>query len=1050
MKLASSLNKGPKGQNAYLWMISINSIIMLFLATIVCDVSAATQDGSVKGTVTDSETGLPLPGVNILLRGSMSGTITDVDGNYEINVPDNMGTLVFSFIGYETQAIAVEGRTQVDIVLEVSTEMLDEVVVVGYGEMKKSDLTGSVASIKSDEIVASPMVKVDHALQGTVSGVLVTNNLAQPGGETVIRVRGTNSIMGNNDPLYVIDGFVGGDINTLAATDIRSIEVLKDASATAIYGARGANGVILVTTHPGERGKSTVNFNAYYGISDIPGGIELMDGPQFSQYVNDLYKGRGIPLVAYPEPDTMPTYDWLDEMFNPGAMMNYSLSASGGTEKMNYHVSGNFISREGVTRNSYYNRFNLRANVDADVSDWLRVGARMGYSNADRSRNLEENMDRSGNGNPVSVAISMPPILPIFDEDGTLLPEIRPLEGPKTGNPLFIQENRTDYVLENTSMGNFYAEVRILETLKFKSTFGIEEKSSKNNIYKPSYVNDAVNNVDPYAEINLWNRLTWLNENFLTYTLDIDNSSFLALAGFSANQSKYESLRALGKNFALDGFEFNNMGAAEQATYATFSGEEIYSRLSYFARLHYNLKEKYLLTINARYDGSSRFGDNNKWGFFPSAAFAWRMSEEEFIKNLNIFDRLKFRASYGISGSEAIQPYSSWTLMKADSRGYILNGTSNTAFRPARLGDPNLTWEETSQLDVGFDAGFFRSRLNVVIDYYYKITNDLFVNIPYPRTSGFAFQTTNIGKLMNQGIELDVNWRILDKNFKWVIDANITLQQSRVLDLGLPTNEETGFEEYITGKTGNFEFIQVARVGEPLGTFYGYITDGLWQEEDEEFTQFGTAVKAGDIKFVDINEDGLIDDLDRTIIGNQQPKYYGGFGNTFAYKGFGLSVFFQYAIDYDVLNATFFKTTQLSTLSNKRADVVGNTWIAPEYDENGTLVDPGNTEAYYPRISYVTPEVATDRIVEDASFLRLRDLTLGYTLPEKWTSKIHVSTLRVYITGSNLWKLTNYRGFDPEVNIYPGKDMVNAGVLAMDNGSYPRATSFIFGLNLAF
>jgi len=1015
------------------------SICLAFLILQIIQSMSAQEVRKISGTVTDAETGYPVPGVNISIVGTQHGTISDINGIYQLDIPGNETTIHISFIGYESQEIHVGTQSQINIELFESSELLEEVVVVGYGEMKKSDLTGSIASIKSDELNAVPVVKLDHALQGAAPGVFVTNNSAQPGGETVIRIRGINSLIGDNDPLYVIDGYVGGDINTIPASDVISIEVLKDASATSIYGARGANGVVLITTKAGKSGQNRISFSSYFGWQKVTNKLDLMDGPAFTRFIDSLYTARGIPIIPYPEPDSMESYDWQDEMFTSAPMQNYSLSASGGNEDINYYISGNYVQRDGVTRNSYYGRYNVRANIDARVKKWLKVGGRLGYSDADRSRNLEENMNRSGTGHPVAVALRMAPIVTPYDEEGNLLNEIQPVEGPRTGNPLYVQEYRLDHVLERTTIGNIYTEIDLLEGLMFKSSMGFDYRTNKNNIYKPSHVTDAVQLNRSYAEVNTWQRMTWLNENFISYNKDFMNSRLMALAGLSANASQYERHVSKAYDFTLDGFEYHSMQSGSQPTFSITTGESAYSRLSYFGRVHYNLREKYLFTFNGRMDGSSRFGYNNKWSFFPSGAFAWRISQEDFMEgSKQIINRLKFRASYGVSGSEAIDPYKSWTLMSAEERGYILNDIQVPCYLPKIMGDPNLGWEQTAQLDIGFDAGFLKNRINVVIDYFHKVTSELFVNAPVEYTTGFGSQLTNIGNLKNEGFELAVNARILDGDFSWNIDGNITHQRSKILDLGLKTDVETGFEEYISGGTNQFGSVQVVRVGEALGAYYGYETDGFWNDTTGAPTQFGMTAKPGDLKFVDQDNDGNISDLDRIVLGKQQPTWYGGLNSIFTWKGIELALFFQYVIDVDVLNATRQMVTNLNNMENKLAEVEGNTWT------------PDNPDALYPRIGYTTPYSLVDVYLEDGSFLRLRDLTLAYTVPEKYLDKINISNLRIYITGSNLWLLTNYSGYDPEVNIYRGSDRADYGVLVMDNGSYPRARSLLLGINFSF
>lgn len=985
---------------------------------------------TVSGTVTD-EGGNGLPGVSVVVKGTQSGTNTDASGKFRLSVPDAATSLVFSFVGYLTQEVAVGNQTQLNISMQADTKSLDEVVVIGYGSQKKRDLTGSVSSVTSRDIERVPVLGLDQALQGRASGVFVSNNNANPGGAVNIRVRGTNSIQGNNEPLYVIDGYIGGNINAINPTDIASIEVLKDASSTAIYGARGANGVVIVTTKMGGKGKSNLSFDTFTGFQKIIKKVDMMGARDYANFVNELNIDQGNdPTFANPN---NPDYDtnWQDEILRTAPWSQHSLSASGGTGKVNYYVSGAYINQKGIVKETNYDRFNIRANVDANVTDNIKFGTRLGFSRIDRTQQSGEEIGRNDDtGHPVARSLTLPPTNSPRDADGNLLATVDDALGTPRGNPLNDLRNIYQKVYSVNFTGNLYAELKFLKYLKFRTTFGFNVVNEKQNRYKPSTVYETTTAFQNSASVNTKFNIGWLNENYFTYQQQFGQHGLEATAGMTLQGNDFEGLNVSVSDFAVDDFLYHNISAGSiVGAYNTDMSQ--WRQASAFGRIHYTLKDKYLFTFNGRYDGSSKFGKDNKWAFFPSGAIAWRIGDEGFIKNLGVFSDAKLRASYGISGSEALGPYNSLSAMESASTAYLVGDAPVVGYYPSRLPNPFLRWEQTAQLDIGLDFAVMKGRIDFVLDYFDKKTRDLFLNKPVPQTSGVRSVKQNIGSLRNSGFELGVNAVVIDRKLTWRTSMNGTYQTSKILNLGAEDAIITG---HLSGGY-NISATQIMQVGQPLGTFFGYKTNGTWSTDDapDAYTQFGSKVKAGDIKLVDVNGDGDVNADDRSIIGYGQPKFYGGFNNSLTYKNFDLSVFFQFVAGTNVFNAMSTNIRNTGQPGNKHIEL-NNAWR------------PENQDTDIPRAGSIIPREVLDRYVEDGSFVRLRELSLGYSLPTDWLQRVKISRLRLYVSGTNLLTFSKYTGYDPEVNIAAG----DINILNLDNGSYPRARTLIFGLNLTF
>lgn len=982
---------------------------------------------TVSGTVTD-EGGNGLPGVSVVMKGTQSGTNTDASGRFQLSVPDAQTVLVFSFVGYLTKEITVGNQTLINVTLAIDTKSLDEVVVIGYGTQKKRDLTGSVSSVSSKDIERVPVVGLDHALQGRAAGVFVSNNNANPGGEVNIRIRGINSIQGNNEPLYVIDGYIGGNINTVSPTDIESIEVLKDASATSIYGARGANGVVLVTTKKGKKGLTKFNFDTFLGFQTRSKKIDLMEARDYANFINAIDASRGLQ-PTYPAVENLPyNTNWQDMAYRTAPWQQYSLSASGGAENINFYVSGAYINQQGILQETGYDRMNIRANLDAKVSKRINVGARLGYSRINRTVQSGEeirNVD-SDIGYLVSRGLSFQPTATAYDAAGNLLPTILDYDGQTRTIPLFELRNVHQMRHENNINGNLFAEIQLSKSLKFRSTYGFDVLDRKQNRYNPSTVWTTTGGFQNSASVSTTNNIGWLNENYLSFDKSLGKHQLQVIGGMTLQGFDQEVVGVSVSNFAVDDFLYHNIAAGANIPNANTDMSQ-WRQASFFGRTHFTFHDKYLFTFNGRYDGNSKFGADQKWGFFPSGAFAWRLSDEDFLRQAGWINDMKLRASYGVSGSEALGPYRSLAAFDAVNPAAIIGRERAVGFVPSRLPNPDLRWETTTQLDVGLDFSILKGRMGFVLDYFNKVTNDLFLNQPVPRTTGLGTIQANIGSLRNRGFEMGMDAIVSQGELSWNMNLNGTFQNSKILDLG-------NVDEIIFN-LNNSHSMSIMRVGQPLGTFFGYQTDGVWKTQDAtigEYTQFGVPVKPGDLKMIDQNGDGDVNAADRKIVGFSQPRFFGGMNNFFRYRGFDLSVFMQYVSGNSVYNrtaATSYYNPQ--SYANKHVDL-NNAWR------------PDNEDTDIPRAGANIPADVYDIYLENGSFLRLREVTLGYTIPSAVLKKIGVSRLRVYATATNLLTFTKYRGYDPEVNYVGG----SVTVLNMDNGSYPRARTVMAGLNL--
>ena len=1036
------------------WPIVVAMCVMINIVVANTSALANTvlQQQEITGTVTSND-GEALPGVNIVIEGTTSGTVTDAEGKYRINVPANDAVLIFSFIGYLREEVVAGNQSVINITLTPSLETLSEIVVIGYGTVKKSDLTGSVSSIKADELKAVPTTSFEQALQGRAAGVQVSQTSGQPGAEASIRIRGTSSILAQNEPLYVIDGMLinsstsdvtaGGNlgqrISPLSAInpgDIESIEILKDASATAIYGSRGTNGVILITTKRGKKGTSMVDFESYYGVQEVSKKIDLLNAQQFGELVNEAKINAGeLPVYVNPQNLGKGT-DWQEELFRIAPIQNYQLTFSGGSEKTQYAVSGGIFDQQGVIVNSNFKRYSFRSNITTEVSKRLSVGTNLTYSRT-RGNTINTGLQFITPG-VVGGSLGMNPILPVYDPTRTGGYTYENIIGSQVGtvigNPVAEAKEHASLSTSSRILGNVEGSYKIIDGLIFKTSFGIDGVFSKDRVFAPAWLK-ASEGSRGEAGIATLEAITWLNENTLTFDKDLrENDNLNVVLGYTLQEFENESFTNYVFDIPDDKLGYHNLGGALNPQAPT-NGETRWSMVSYLGRAQYSLTGKYLFTVTGRVDASSKFSEDNKYSFFPSAAVAWRIIEEPFMTNIEFLSDLKIRSSIGIIGNQAILPYQSLPLTAPQGEGVFNNGTDYTFYissQPQSFNNPDLKWETTRQFDIGLDASFFEGRVSMTMDYYEKHTYDLLLSTPISSTTGFEFTTLNIGNVENKGFDLEISSinTSSSSSVKWNTALNFSRNRNKITKLATDTDVNLG-----SGL--------ILREGEPIGTFYGYQFDGIFQtdEEADESAVFITQqsgpnkAKAGDRKYRDVVEDGVITEADRTILGNALPDFTWGLNNNIEYKNFTLSFFIQASHGNEMANLNSSPLEDFRGLNNVSAEAALNRWT------------PTNPSNRYPRaLANRTVDVGTfsSTMVEDASYVRLKNITLGYNLPSTLLQRLSVRNVRVYVSATNLLTLTDYEGFDPEGSSF-GTTTAYPGV---DQGRYPLTKTYLLGLNI--
>lgn len=983
-------------------------------------VLAPKQQRTVSGVITDAKTGLTIPGVNILVEGTSQGAVSDLSGKYSVEVPDENAILVFSFVGYESQRVVVAGKTTVNIKLVPSVGSLSEVVVIGYGTQQKKDLTGAVSVVATKDIGSMPVPSISDAIQGRAAGVQVVSSGA-PGTDATFRIRGVGTI-NNNDPLLVIDGVpVASGLNQLNMNDVESIQVLKDASATAIYGSRGANGVLIVTTKRGKGDKSHLDFNYFYGLQRASNIVEMLDASQFATLHNDIMSNAGLALnPAYADPSSLGAgTDWLGELFDVAPISSYSLSYSGNSEKTNYYVSGNVLDQDGIVLNTGYKRYTVQFNADTKVFDKLTFG---------NSLTLNHDLKTSGDYSIRNTMLALP-TQNIYQENGNYSgPVAQPMWDGDLVNPIGLANTVDKSIHGYNLLGSVYGEYAILENLKFRPSLGLQANFWNARTWAPNYKWNSSSNDNSYLFERYDKSLTWVWDNTLTYEKTMDKHSFLLMGGTSAQENTANYLNGSIQTFASNLTQQMNNGTQQPVV-----GGNAYSwsLFSYMGRANYTYNNRYLFTATVRRDGSSRFGEGNKWGIFPSGSVAWRLSEEPFMKSFSFIDDMKVRAGYGITGNQEIGNYTFASALQTIM--YNFNNSIVTAVVPNMMPNPYVQWEEQKQANIGLDASLFNYRLEIALDGYIKNTEQMLVPMSVPVSTGYSdvyVPFINAGKMQNKGIEISINSRNLTGDFSWNSSLNFSYNFNEVVSL----NDTVPMTSGSIGLNYNLALIQA---GHPINVFYGFETDGIFQtQEDVENHAVQVSgndpfnrTSAGDIRFKDLNNDGVINDMDRTFLGNPNPTFIFAFNNSFGYKGFDLSIFLQGVAGNKILNANRIWSEAMSIAQNQTVETLGR-WTGE------------GTSNELPRAVFNDPNKNTrpsDRYIEDGSYFRIKNVTLGYTLPRNLFKKAHLEKIRVYASAVNLLTITQYTGFDPEV-----------GTSGIDNNVYPVTSTFSFGVNIGF
>lgn len=966
----------------------------------------------ITGIVVD-EKGESVIGASVSEKGTTSGTATDIDGKFSLEVKDG-AVIVVSYLGFLTQEIIVNDRSDFHIIMKDNTEMLNEVVVVGYGVMRKKDLTGSLASVGAKSLKDKPVANIGEALQGQAAGVQVVNAGA-PGSNVSIRIRGLGSI-NSTDPLLVIDGVpTDMPLNALNQNDVETIDILKDASATAIYGSRGANGVVLITTKKGKSGDGIISVSANWGIQDATSVPKMLNASQFASLHNDMMANNNrTQRPDFEDPTSWGKgTDWTDALLRTAAMQNYSVSYSGGTDKSNYYVSGSVFDQNGIVINTSYRRYTLQFNNESKVRPWLKFG-----NNVTLSHDTKKNGDYS-----ILNTLASLPTQSIYNEDGTY-------SGPGTEaqyygdlrNPIGTARLNNTTTKGYNVLGNLYGEASLFDKVTYKMTGGIDFKFWDENNFTPKYDWQPIPVVNSYRSEQSNKSLTYLWDNTLTYMDTFNEKHNLnVMIGSSAQNNTYNYSKASIQGFLSDSNNQLNNGLLDP----TVGGSKNeWALLSFFGRVNYSFNDKYLLTATVRRDGTSRITKANRWGTFPSFSGAWRLSEESFYKRNNILSDIKIRMGYGVTGNQGVlDNYAAVTRLKTSQ--YVFNGTPVSTLYPLVMPNPDIKWETVKQGNIGFDASLFKQRINVTFDAYVKNTTDMLVSMVVPITTGYSDIYTpmiNAGKVRNTGWELTVASQNIKGDFEWNTDFNISYNKNKIIKLNNNVSIYSGYQQHT--------------VGLPVGSFYGWVTNGIFQNWNEvnsyayqyQGTDAANGTAPGDIKFLDINNDGVVNDYDRTYIGNPTPAWNFSMTNSFSYRNFDMQVFLQGVAGNDIYNANRVTLEGMYTVRNQTKKVL-NRWTGE------------GTSNSMPRAIYSDPNKNTrtsTRFIENGSYLRLKNLTLGYTLPESLIKKASINSLRFYMSAQNLLTLTKYSGFDPEIQ---------GGV---DNSNYPLTRTISFGVDLKF
>ena len=967
-----------------------STLIIVFL---LCGWMIATaQNITVKGVITDPQ-GETLPGVSVKVKDSTIGVLAGVNGDYSISVPGT-ATLVFTYLGFRPHEEPVNNRTTINIEMTAENQQLSEVVVIGYGTQRKGDITGSVGVISSEAFDSRPNTQLGNSIQGKTAGVQVLSSSGEPSAGLSMRIRGTSSINASSEPLYVVDGVPTADTRSLNPGDIETITVLKDASSAAIYGAQGANGVVLVTTKQGKTGEAKFDFTAYTGFASVWRKLDVLDAQQYRDLMTEMQQNTDWSLYTA-------NTNWQDEVFQNGNSQNYQLAVSGKGDKTAYYVSGGWVQQKGAVRSAEMDRYNFKVNLDQELKSWLRVGTNLAYT---RYHDVDVNDNQAINQGGVLLGVlSTPPVIGIYNENGTF-----------TRNPFQDWENPisgtdgTDKSYKNQRLlGGFHAELNFLPELKFRSNIGIDYSNAAFDSFL-----DPIRTGWGRANGGIGNYTTnlsnyWINDNTLSYNKLFGKHNVSALGGFVLQKSRFENSSIERRNFSGISVTTPNGGSVINTASADKSEK---ANQSFISRINYDFAGRYLVTANFRADASSNFGEGNRWGYFPSFSLGWRISEESFLKDQTFIDDLKLRAGWGVVGNDNVGTYASFASVGVGAN-YPIGGIIQPGTFPSSIGNNELKWEETEQTNVGIDLSVLNARINFTAEAYLKKTKDLLLEVPLPLSTGFATGIQNIGTVENKGLEFQLNTRnFVNDNFQWETDFNISFNRNKVVSIN---------QSDIFGGIGD---VSLAREGYPLGTFFGYVADIV-------------DPNTGSLFFLDENGNSTVEPATsaRTIIGDPNPDFIYGLTNTLSYKNFGFNFFIQGSQGNDIFNATRIETEGMVDPKNHSADVLRRWKTVGQVTDIPKSMEVGNS-----RVS--------SRFVEDGSYIRLKSATLSYQLPNSLLSRIKAGAAKLYVTGENLLTGTDYKGFDPEVNYAGGSNTVQG----IDFGTYPQTRNIIFGLNVSF
>lgn len=996
---------------------------------------------TVSGKVTD-ENGDGLPGANVLEKGTTNGTTSDFDGNFKITVEDN-AVLVFSFIGYLTQEILVNNLTVINITMQPDVKSLQEIVVIGYGTVNKSDLTGSVSSLKPSDLNPGANASVDQMMLGRAAGVQISQASSEPGGGLSVRIRGASSINASNEPLYVIDGFPidnssnltgsgmstdpnnpGGGfslgnnfsprnpLNSINPSDIESIEILKDASATAIYGSRGANGVVIITTKKGKTEKMTVNYNSYFGIQSIAKKVDVMSAPQYMQFINDVSadQGNGVVFTSDQIAAIGEGTDWQKQIYQTAPISDNNISITGGVGSSKIYASLDYFNQEGILKNTGIKKYIGRLNFDSKVGKKVNIGFNINSSLVDDQNGID-GVNTNESAGPIYASINYDPSEPIYAPDGTF--SVSPFL--TVNNPMSLVEGVKSTSQTVRNLLNFSIDYQIIEGLTAKLNLGADIQNQRRDVYV-STLTIRGNPLKGSADITTLDRLSYVTEFTIAYNKTINsNHKFSLLGGTSFQKFEFRTFSGNISGFPSDAIQTNNLSLGDTNTDNLLSNKEENTLLSYLGRFNYTLYDKFLLTGSIRADGSSRFGENNKYGYFPSFAFGYKLSDEAFVPDF--FEELKLRTSWGQTGNQEIGNYAS-QLTFGTGPNVVLGGQILGSVQPLRIPNPNLKWETTTQTNIGIDASMLKGKISVTLDYFQKRTTDMLFNLPLPVSSGYNYILTNVGEVKNNGFEFMINSNnVTTEKFSWSTSLNLTIIKNEVVDLGR-------VDQIVTGNVQAVGNTAIIKVGHPLASYYGYEVTGIQQAGDP---------KPGFPKFKDQTGEGNITPDDQVIIGNPYPDFTWGLNNTLKYNNIALTFFFQGVQGADLLNINVLESMYPPNFRRNRLATMIDRWT------------PSNTDAAWPSAvdpnSYGGSKV-NSMVLQDASYWRLKNVQLSYQVP---TAKINfLSSLKVYVTGQNLFTVTDYLGFDPEANSF-GRNNVK-----LDYSSYPLARVYTLGFNATF